>query len=250
LNPSEGGDAVTELTNMAGVEEYRGWTREQALRGDNVLVEGFKPNRANKISVSYYILESPPQRETAHFIKGKDYGFEDGKFFGSNRIYPGFQCGVAYPKPLQQTEPTGNIIATYEATATITVKLRYNEILYPRTVDKYNDAPNLEPEELRRCLEKIYLHEVGHQLDTWNIIPRNGKTIFSEIQTKIFCGTKNEIEKQAKIWLNTISMDLQELIDNRYKREIDTELNTARILYHNEWGFSGNPWDGPEGPRE
>jgi hypothetical protein len=68
--------------------------------------------------------------------------------------------------------------------------------------------------------------------------------------SQIFCGTKNEIEKQAQIWLNTISMDLQKLIKDRYKLEIDTELHTARILYHKKWGVSGNPWGEPEGQRE
>jgi hypothetical protein len=114
----------------------------------------------------------------------------------------------------------------YTVDITVKITLSRNEIFYPRE----------DTEEARM----IYLHELGHQLDAWGVVPKEGITFTVRVESDRFHGTKEEIEEAGNLWLQ----ETEDSLKKDYRDEYIGKIDETGDSYHKKWGNAGNPWDG------
>ncbi|MDR3019665.1 MAG: hypothetical protein LBU66_02040 [Treponema sp.] len=205
---------------------YHGVSRDKALTGGevrysndrNINVEGFKPDGHNK-NTSVCCGESAASH----------YGFRDGRIYGLNcvSIYVDIIRTNIPPSAIKRNEQRRIISAKYTGTITVKIILRYNEIFYPRRRDGVTEDQS----------KAIYLHELGHQLDTWAIVPKEGIIKVVPVEREFF---GDNITSNAQSWLDRG----RDLLHQKYSVEYKYKTDRTESEFHKKWGKDGNPWDG------
>jgi hypothetical protein len=219
---------------------YHGVSREKAIAGsekvliydDWVKIEGFQPGGSN---------------DDTHICPNKMLPNQHYNFDGINGR--GYNCyGVSVETTPPKTITTDSCIIS----ATITIELYYNGIFYPRP---QKDDKGGYVKSQRDSSERIYLHELGHQLNTWitfacylhelvNQLQLEVQKIALEGEQKIVLGKalifsvekKTDTKKEAELWLKNLI--------NGCKNDVKNKLKAAISQYHTDYGEAGNPWDG------
>jgi hypothetical protein len=202
-NPSIGSSDLASSGQLQD-ELYHGVSINKALIGGEVRysdgrrfnVEGFNYGGTNPTAINNC------------GVQGRDYGIVNGSICGINCIGP----KVDIPPYLISRR---NAHGKYTAVLTVNITLSYNKIFYPRNTD------NITLEQSKM----IYLHELGHQLDSQNIFAPNTYTV-----TKESGGVAN-IQRYVN------------LLIQRHQAEFRYSDRNADLEYHKKWGKSGNPWD-------
>jgi RHS repeat-associated protein len=215
-----------QISNVNEVQEsqnklYHGISKEKAL-------EGFKPKGSNEKPIV-------DDKGNQCGVKGKDFGV--GNIGGRN-------CQFIIPEKkmtaLHASEPnkeTDGISIRYKGEAIFEINV-INKIYYVVKGDKIKGR---EKSITEADSEGVYLHEYGHMLDVWSVVPEGGLTISIQVY-ETFCGKNKEaITKKATKWFNKeVRKWVNEEIKSYKEKIIDLEEK-----YHNEKaGHIGNPWDG------
>jgi hypothetical protein len=215
-------------TNSAS---YRGVTLDRALRGGNVHVgcgrgydlplDGFKYGGSNDRR-HLQNCKKPPKEH---------YGFANGYGWGFNCNYICSSIPTIEDISPKDKELISGEVIRIRHTVKIIIKtiLSQNLIFYPRSIDKVS-------KDLSRS---IYLHELGHQLDTWNIFCEIKQTNEKTLYCNFFGDTANKM--YAK-WVNVIDR-LSDALQRKYYRQYIYECERVKHIYHEIHGKIGNPWE-------
>jgi RHS repeat-associated protein len=195
-------------------------------------LKDFKPNTRNKGSIT---IDGEPCG-----VKGEDYGFleENGGITG------GITCMEASietkPKELKSKRienKEGVYEKKYDLTIEVSIKLKANKIYYLKEGELF---PGTNYSITKANSEEIYLHEKGHQLDNWRIVPPKGNTFTIELSKQFSGKNETEVEKQAQSWKE----EKLDSLSKEYAEKTREDLKEATKQYHNNYGNRGNPWNG------
>jgi hypothetical protein len=172
--------------------------------------------------------------------------FDNGRCNVTGAYSVGLQADPVYDDPKKETwlqdmnekifDEQGKIIsAKFLLKIMYIITLKPDKISYPRKTDKIC-SDNTKAKKISTI---IYLHEFGHQLDAWRIVPRGGIRAIAVLENTITGENGNEIDKKAKEWSASVSEPLRDkLLTN-----IRGKMEAAEKQYHCKYWSAGNPWE-------
>jgi len=189
------------------------------ISGPIVTLDGFKFNGSNNENH----IASCKQKNVTH------YSFANGKGCGFNCVsISDKRLQIPIVPPIKKSVDDKITYLAYNVEIITKITLTDNQIFYPRKRSGIS----------KELSEAIYLHELGHQLDTWVTLSKKVLTIEKYTSCE-FSG--DDVGEKYDIWRNSINK-LSNALQKEHLTHCYYFYKDAKSRYHKAYGIGGNPW--------